>query len=292
MSSQQNSNIDLAISNVRFRRHARNYFGRDFPKVKNESISTIEISGHVEYLPKELTELMPNLTHIKLLKCVKVEDFNLHFFDDGFEKIEKLTFQNNDAPAFISYSAFTKLCNLKCLDISSTRVYEIEEGAFKGNKNLRSITFFETAIERLPFNLFEDLERLEHVYFIYSPIVEIPEYLFYFNQQMREVLFLGITIKTIPDNLFSELPNLEDVTISETDITTLPKNMFANNPKLKRIDLSWTPLKNISLATFIELENLEYVNLLGNCYDTFYNGSDLMTSLLFDVENRCKWHWG
>lgn len=275
------------MTNVKFPKNGKKDFGPLFPKTTNDFISTVEISGDVEYLPKQLVKRIPNLRYVMLFEAVRSEELDSSFIDTGFELIEGLILHENDRPKTIKNGAFSKLQNLKFLTMSWSPIDVIEPEAFKANKYLRDIMFFKIEIKKLPENLFQGLEQLNSVDFIYSKIEEIPENLFISNQELKRVVFTSSNIQSISGNLFSQLPNLEVVGIDESHIKVLPGNLFANNPKLHFIGLHSNHIEKIPVETFSNLRKLEHVNLVGNkCVDKIYKRSEI-NALISDIKSSC-----
>ncbi|XP_030759037.1 leucine-rich repeats and immunoglobulin-like domains protein 3 [Sitophilus oryzae] len=124
------------------------------------------------------------------------------------------------------------LTDLKLLNLSNNKLYDIHFNAFKGLEHLKTLDLSFNAVEYFNEAWFESLSSLEGLY------------------------LRGNKLKSINKQPLISLKNLRELDISQCGIIHLNSNIFSNIPRLQYLDISDNYLTTLRIAIIKPLKNL------------------------------------
>lgn len=222
----------------------------------------------------------------------------LYLIDNGFTKlpvdlfddvtnITSIDLQQNEI--ILPKGIFSKLENLKHLELGHNNLEKIEDGLFENQKNLDILNLWGNNLKNISSHWFKGLGSLTKLDLSRNKIESLNSDVFEFLQNLTTLSINLNPIKHLSSNLFSNNKNLEKLQIkyNTANLTLLPDHLFANLSNLNEIFIHAGVLKvgeNI-FEGCISLENVtinsNYFNELP--YSTFM-GSKNMQRL--DLKNN------
>jgi Leucine-rich repeat (LRR) protein len=186
----------------------------------------------------------------------QVENFNLTDLFISFKFFVEIAHEKSDFVRYIrnlnlnknrieriKENSFLYMDSLEWLDLHDNKILEIENNAFRGLSNLRSIFFF-----RWDKNFYNGIER-------------IYEKTFYGLQKLETLDLNSNGIKLIEINSFSELKNLKILRLFFNKIDRITNGIFNNLSLVEELDLMQNRIIDIELHSFDGMEYLKKVNL-------------------------------
>lgn len=249
--------------------------------------------GSLDYLKKDgLVYLGDNLNpYHALLKCEEVKDN--YEINNKTNIIVSSVFKDNNLLKTITLSkelkyigenAFNNCINLEMIDLSSTKVKEIDflafekcvnlnkiklskeltyinDNAFRNCNKLTNIGFFDQ-VKRIGYYAFGNCSSLTNIT-LPDSIEEIGGRCFEKCVNLKEVK-IGKNLKEISFSIFKECENLEKVNIEE-GVESIGSSAFYKCHNLKDIKLPST-LKSIDNSSFYECRRIENIELYDGLY--------------------------
>ncbi|CAH1153530.1 unnamed protein product [Phaedon cochleariae] len=203
-----------------------------------------------------------------------------------------------DRPLTINASTFHYISKamVNVISFENVNIYQIQESAFSGFKNLDDILFINSRIGAIDAKVFNNTKRvkfhgcrfedspdlssevLEELHFGECGLEQIPRL-----NNLLKLTFLNLTgnlIKNVEVETFAELFELEELYLSNNEIFRLPATIFINNQELNSLYLDNNPIKHFRLNTS---ENLETLSLKNCQLETFDEESARKLSTLNEL---------
>lgn len=286
------SSIETLILDRAINQHNdRDYYGPndDCSRVRNyrdqnrdvQNIFTLSISVNLPKLKKlylrqnniqsidlrmfpQLTEIMPNVTHIYLsensIDSIRFIDYlpttlthlfldyNLvtNFEVDSLKNLKTLTLDGNQIERLCnSYEYCLGLTlktavNLENLSVSRSGLQEIESDAFDNLQNLQRLDVSGNQLHKIVKHTFDNLTNLTTLKLDDNELVTLPD--------------------------ICSLKNLEHFSVANNKIRAISKLTFCGLSKLKVLNFSGNALQDISVGAFDELVALEELDLSKNAF--------------------------
>ncbi len=170
-----------------------------------------------------------------------------------FDSLEMIS-NTVDKSYLESFENIKNLKNLKTLDLSHSKIKEIQNNIFQ-IKSLEYLVFDENKIVNIPIEI-KALQNLKSIHISQNPLINVP------NQvcQLKKIESL-----IVEDTKITELPkclgnlqNLEWINVSGTQLTEFPIEIL-NAPKLETIDARRLKLKNYKeVKTICEKKKINF----------------------------------
>lgn len=165
---------------------------------------------------------------------------------------------------------FSKLPELKTLDLSKNKITTIDESAFVNNEKLNSLDLSNNQLVILPENLSKSLEILilnENLLF------DLPKSkIFIFSNNFIKFECNGCGITFISKENFKELSKLKELSLNNNNISFIEDGSWNSNSKLNYLNL-----ENNSLITFDfgTLSSIKELCLDGNNFESSLDNNHL-----------------
>jgi len=154
--------------------------------------------------------------------------------------------------------------HIKLLDLSNSKISEIENDALK------------------------ELEYLIFLYLSRNKIVSVDQNVFTMNRRL-EVLKLDYNILDFPqDRPFLRIPSLKSLDISSCSIRSLPEEAFVWLPSLEELTLARNNLQYLPRKVFLHLKSLKYLYLSHNFLTALQEDLFVMSKklVILDLSNN------
>ena len=155
------------------------------------------------------------------------------------------------------------------------------------DKNVYAINIHNTKTKYIPQNL-GLLFKLTVLWMYDSQLVEINAQNFKGMENLEQLSLNNNKLSSVPSNAFTFLTKLKTISLSQNQIEELPNDLFTLNINLEQIHLHSNNLKFVGSIVFEKLNQLNFVDILGNCcINKRYIRSTGIVQLKNDLKKQC-----
>ncbi|EGD73489.1 serine/threonine protein kinase [Salpingoeca rosetta] len=166
----------------------------------------------------------------------------------------------------IDQGAFAGMSQLRSLTLQRGRLREITAEHFADLTNLRTLTLRRNLITRIAPNALSSTTALESLDLNQNGFGELPATLFEAPVNLTSINIGVNFIETLPETIFSNLAKLKHLSINNCFLTTLPPTLLHANTMLHHIHLRENKLEVLPSAVFSNLSALEELDLRRNYF--------------------------
>lgn len=160
--------------------------------------------------------------------------------------------------------------HIKLLDLSNSRISEIENDALRELEYLIFLHLSRNKIVSLDQNVFTMNRRLEVLKLDYN-ILGFPEGRPFLNiPSLKSLDISSCRIKSLPEETFVRLPSLEELTLARNNLQDLPRKVFLHLKSLKYLRLSHNLLTALHEDLFVMSKKLVILDLSNNELHTLH----------------------
>lgn len=206
--------------------------------------------------------------------------------DDAFAKLNALQAITIQTKLLKHLPLFSRLMNLRYIQIDSESLLEVSPLNFKDNLNLEKLHISSSPhLTKLEANTFVDLPKLELVNISNCGLNWIHVRTFARLPSLKDLSLIGnkITDAAMIGQATRELPNLQLIKLDSNDINKLDEASFVDMPKVTEISLSENKITEILFGAFHRLPKLKKLNLNKNFIKYIHP-----ESFLQDMPNRLE----
>lgn len=228
-----------------------------------------------------LTGLESNLVEVFL-----VEPQFRSIPDDAFSKLNALQAVTIQTKLLKHLPLFSRLMNLRYIQIESESLLELSALNFKDNVNLEKLHMSSSPhLTKLEANTFVDLPKLDLLNITHCGLNWIHPRAFTRLPSLKELSLIGNKLRdaAMIGQATRELPILEVIKLDSNDINKLDEASFVDMPKITEISLSENKITEILFGAFHRLPQLKKLNLNKNFIKYIHP-----ESFLQDMPNRLE----
>jgi len=185
--------------------------------------------------------------------------------------VSDVRFLNATGNNFISIKkgAFS-VHHIKLLDLSNSRISEIENDALGELEYLTFLYLSRNIIVSLDQNVFTLNRRLEVLKLDYN-ILDFPHGRPFLNiPSLKSLDISSCSIKSLPEETFVMVPTLEELTLARNNLQDLPRKVFLHLKSLKYLYLSHNFLRALHDDLFVMSKKLVILDLSNNELQTLH----------------------
>jgi Leucine-rich repeat (LRR) protein len=211
-----------------------------------------------------------NATAIKHLSLSTIYEEELSFngsFLDGLEALETLDIESFDGKVTLSSETFQNVRRLKRLDLKNLNIQDIPARLFGNLQELEYLSFYGCQLGKLTAENFEGAINLKILDLSGNRFEFLDSDVFRYLENLETLEIKNTQLKSLPDGLFKNNSKLSNFTLRRFnhEFETLPADLLANLPNLKNVVIE-IGLKSIPESIFKGSENIEEIDLRGNCF--------------------------
>jgi Leucine-rich repeat (LRR) protein len=230
----------------------------DFGEIEHRFIEDIKLAKTLTFQKSRFEQFPKGIAkHFVVMKELRVTDCNMTTLGNNFVSYGNLS-KNNLLPILedadfsrnqlSEVKLFTRLPNLKKINLSSNQIKGLESGSFSG------------------------LDQLEVLDLGSNSILEIAPFMFLTVPNMKNVILSNNKLKQLPESVFSSQKNLLEIDLAQNNLTTFDFGVIGASSKLTRINLAknkMTSLQNLTRLSNGRTDNIN-INVTDNKWNCFY----------------------
>jgi len=177
--------------------------------------------------------------------------------------------------------------DLRFLNATNNNFISLRKGAFSVH-HIKLLDLSNSRISEIENDALRELEYLIFLYLSRNRIASLDQNIFTMNQRL-EVLKLDYNILSFPQRRsFLNIPSLKSLDISSCNIKSLPEETFVGVPRLEELTLARNNLQDLPRKIFLHLKSLKYLYLSHNFLTALHDDLFVMSKklVILDLSNN------
>lgn len=252
---------------------------------KEDLINLRSLLFHNNYIAVIKSE---NLRHLHLLEFLDLSKNNISKIESrSFEilgNVNNLLINQNPLSGNLEENTFKDLTMVPKLDLSNTGLNVIMNASFNGMTNLYYLNISHSKVSELQYNTFANTGNIEILDFSYNEIEN-----FEVNttnlKNIKQLLLNNNHIKFLNNNIFKSMSLLNNISLSNNLITSVEDGAFQDQKNLRYLDLSCNSNIRINFLILKEIKALDILILSRVVPNITFEGFGNISLSNLDISN-------